>query len=253
MLERSNKTAIAAAWAFFKGNYALNFAAIAILILLNLFGMLPIIGMLFIFAYSIMSMAVQIYFGRALMEVNSLDELSDVAAETRIGELLTSYLQTAAGAFLGFFLIFLLFSLLFGVALSMSVDMDQLQGGMMSEMQMVAMMRAGGVVGILFLVLLAFLFYFIPGVLGEIIKSDDFTEAFKRSFWIFLPSYWKRCFNKDYFLLVLVWSLILLGVGIVMIALASSIILLPLVLVVAYIVSLYNAAIYVFAADLAKE
>jgi len=53
--------------------------------------------------------------------------------------------------------------------------------------------------------------------------------------------------------LVLIWSLILMGVGIVMIALSATIVLLPVVLVIAYLLSLYNAAIYVFAADLAKE
>ncbi|BCD62463.1 hypothetical protein NitYY0826_C1339 [Nitratiruptor sp. YY08-26] len=253
MLEHSNKTAINAAWSFFKGNYALNFAAIAILIVLNLLGMIPIIGILFIFAYSIVSLAVQIYFGRAIAKVNDPQELVDIAAETKIGDLLTTYLQTAAGAFLGFFFIFLLFSFLFGIAISMSIDVEQLQNGMMSQAQMIAMMSSGGAVGLLLLVIAAFFFYFAPGVLGEIIKTDDFTEAFKKSFWIFSPSFWKRCFNKEYFVLIFIWSLILIGVGIVMVLMASSIILLPVVLVIAYIVSLYNAAIYVFAADLAKE
>ena len=253
MLPKTNKSALDAAWRFFKGNYALNFGVIAILIVCNLLGMLPIIGLLFIFAYQILSLAVQVYFGRVVMEASSLEDVETQAAQSRIGDLLTAYLQTAAGAFLALFLIALIFLVLMGLIISASVDFEQLENGAMMQAQMMGMLSASGFMGLLIIFVGMFLFYFFPAVLGEVIKTDDFNAAFKKVFLLFSPSFWKRCFNKEYLTLVFIWSLIVFGIGIVLMLLASSIILLPFVLVGLYLLSLYNAAIYVFAAELAKE
>ncbi len=253
MLPKTNKSALDAAWRFFKGNYALNFGVIAILIVCNLLGMLPIIGLLFIFAYQILSLAVQVYFGRVVMEATSLEEVEERATQARIGDLLTNYLQTAAGAFLAFFLIALVFFFLMGLVISTSVDFEQLENGAMMQAQMMGMLSASGFMGLLIMLTGMYLFYFFPAVLGEVIKTDDFNAAFKKVFLLFSPTFWKRCFNKEYFVLILIWSLIVFGIGIILVLLASSIILLPLVLVGAYLLSLYNAAIYVFAAELAQE
>ena len=252
-MEKSNKMAMILAWNFFKGNYALNFAVIAILILLNLLGMVPIIGLLFILAYSILSLSVQIYFGRGVDKAQRPEDMAEFAAQSKIGDVLSSYLHVATGAFLALFAISLVFMALFGMAVEMSGGMEAMRNGVAVQAQMEAMLTKSGVIGAIFLLIAAFLFYFFPAVMGRVIRSDTFVDGFKNVFLLFSPSMWKACFNKEYFILVLVWSLILLGVGIVMIALSATIILLPVVLVIAYLLSLYNAAIYVFADDLAKE
>ena len=254
MLQPSNKTAMVLAWNFFKGNYALNFAAVAILLVLSLLGIIPIVGLLFVFAYSIVSISIQVYFARAVNSVQSEEEIADVAARTKIGELLVTYLHVAAGAFLALFTISLVFMLLFGATVSMNMDIETLQNGVaITQSEMVGMVfGASGVVGLLLLLIAAVLFYFFPSAMGEAMLSDTFTDAFKKVFLIFFPSHWKRCLNKEYFILVLVWSLILMAVWFVLLLLSASIILLPVVLLAAYIVSLYNAAIYVFALRLAK-
>ena len=252
-MEKSNKTAIALAWNFFKGNYALNFAVIAILILLNLLGMIPIVGMLFILAYSILSLSVQIYFGRGVDKVQRPEDMAEFAARSKIGEVLSSYLHVATGAFLALFAISLVFMALFGMAVEMSGGMEAMHNGVAVQAQMEAVLIKSGIVGAIFLLIAAFLFYFFPAVMGKVIRSDTFIDGFKNIFLLFSPALWKACFNKEYFILVLIWSLILMGIGIVMILFSATIILLPVVLVIAYLLSLYNAAIYVFAADLAKE
>ncbi len=252
-MEKSNKTAIALAWNFFKGNYALNFAVIAILILLNLLGMIPIIGMLFILAYSILSLSVQIYFGRGVDKAQRPEDMAELAAQSKIADVLSAYLQVAAAAFLALFAISLVFMALFGVVVGMSGGIENMQNGVAAQAQMSVMLGSAGVAGLVLILVAAFLFYFFPAVMGRVIRSDTFVDGFKNVFLLFSPNMWKACFNKEYFVLVLVWSLILMGVGIVMIALSATIVLLPVVLVIAYLLSLYNAAIYVFAADLAKE
>ena len=258
MIARNNATAMKLAWEFFKGNYALNFAAIAILIVLNLLGIVPVIGMLFIFAYSILSLSIQIYFARSVEQVQSVEEIGQVASETKIGELLSRYLQVAAGAFLGLFLIALVFMFIFGIMVSVSGGADAMmqamgERGAAMEMHMAYSMISFSVSGLILLLIIGVLFYFFPAVMGKVMREDDFVGAFKNVFLLFSPTLWKSTFNKEYFTLVLVWSLVMVGVVIVAFVLAASIILLPLLLVFAYIVSLYNAAIYIFAADLARK
>ena len=252
-MEKSNKTAMVLAWSFFKGNYALNFAVIAILILLNLLGMIPIIGMLFILGYSILSLSVQIYFGRGVDRAQKPEDMAELAAQSKIADVLSAYLHVAAGAFLALFAISLVFMALFGMLIGMSGSMDAMQNGVAAQAQMEVMLGTSGAMGLVLILIAAFLFYFFPAVMGRVIRSDTFVDGFKNVLLLFSPTLWKACFNKEYFVLVLIWSLILMGVGIVMIALSATIVLLPVVLVIAYLLSLYNAAIYVFAADLAKE
>lgn len=252
MLPRSNKEALTLAWGFFKGNYALNFAAIAILIVLNLLGFIPVIGILFVFAYSLLSLSVQVYFGKAIDAIESEEEIADIAAETKIADLFGKYVHVAAGAFLGLFLISFVFVILLGLVIMQgSVNVQTLQGGVEAQMEMMG--SASGIEALLLLLLFAYFFYFFPAMIGRVLRSEDFVSAFKSVFLLFNPSFWKSCFNKAYFGLIFVWSLIIIGIAIVLIAMSATIVLLPLVLVAAYIVSLYNTAIYIFAYDLSKE
>ncbi len=252
-IPRSNRSAMALAWNFFKGNYALNFAAIAILIVLTLLGAIPIIGMLFIFAYSIVSLSIQIYFGRAVLSVKKEDEIAQIAADTKISNLLSDYIHVAAGGFLALFSLSLLFMMLFGLSVGMSGGVAAMENGAEAQMQMMAMLQGGGVISLLLILIAGFFLYFFPAVMGRVIKSDTFVDGFKNVFLLFGPSLWKNCFHKEYFTLVFIWSLILIGVGFVLVLLSATVILLPVVLVIAYLLSLYNAAVYVFADDLAQK
>ncbi len=252
-MQKSNKTAMMLAWGFFKGNYALNFGAIGILALLYIFGMIPVIGMLFIFAYQIATLSIQIYFSRAVRSVNSVEQIEQIAAKTRIGEFFTQYLQEAAGGFLALFLISLLFVMLFGVSIASSsnFDVEQLQNGAMVQASIQSMVFTS-IPSMVLLLIVMVLFYFFPAVLGLIMRAEGFNEAFKRGFLLFSPTLWKKCFNKEYFILIFVWSLILMAAAFIVLFLSLTIVLLPLLLIFIYILSLYNAAVYTFAADIVE-
>ncbi len=255
----SNKTAFDLAWNFFKGNYALNFAAMAILIVLNILGMIPILGILFIFAYSVFSLAIQVYFGKKMQNAVTPEDMAAVAAQTKIRDLFMEHVDVASGAFLAFLMLGIVFGLLFAIVAGMGAGMMhesmQMQSmGMHGEEQMTMMVMSGmGIGGFLLLLIALFLAYFFPAVMGKVILADDFVSGFKNAFLIFSPSLWKSCFNKDYFLLILIWSIIIFVALLIIFALSATLILLPLGLVIAYILALYNAAIYVFAAQLAQE
>jgi len=225
---------------------------------LNLLGAIPVIGMLFIFAYSILSLSIQIYFARSVEQIQRVEEIAQVASETKIGDFFTRYLQVAAGAFLGLFLIALVFMFIFGIMVSVSGGVDAMmqamgERGAAMQMHMSYSMVSFGLSGLVLLLVAGVLFYFFPAMMGRVMREEDFVGAFKGVFTLFSPTLWKSTFNKAYFTLILLWSLVMVGVVVIAFVLAASIILLPLLLVLAYIVSLYNAAIYIFAADLAKE
>ncbi len=255
MLEKNNRTAMKLAWSFFKGNYALNFATIAILIVLTLLGAIPLLGIIFVFAYSIVSLSVQIFYGRLVPSVESVEEMESVAKDIKIGDFLSRYIHVAAGGFLALFFISIVFMMLFGIVVKMGggASIEHIGGGVMTQAQMVSMMAMVSVPSLIILLVGAFLFYFFPAVMGKVILSEDFASAFKTVFYLFNPNLWKQTFNKEYFILVFIWSLILIGVGIVMVVLSASLVLIPVVLIIAYLVSLYNSGVYVFSVDLLKE
>ena len=249
MIQAGNKTAMEIAAAFFKGNVSLSLSAIAILIVIALFKLLPIIGIVFAFAYPILSFAIQIYVAREVPTLQNAKEMEEVARRTRLKELFTRHLDIAAGGFLGFFLILMLLSMIFMGLLSSSIDIQTLSGDNMEAFS--AAFSASGALGtlLLFLLLGMWLGYLMPGVMGEVILAQSFNEAFRKSLLLFSPSFWKRTFTRNYFTLILLWSMIIFVAALLFSWIALSILLLPIALVGIYFLSLYNAVIYVFARE----
>jgi len=137
--------------------------------------------------------------------------------------------------------------MLFMAMIGGSVDMQTVSGSDMEAFA--ASISTSGTLGTLslFLILSMVLGYLLPGVMGEVLLAESFGDAFKKSWKLFSPSYWKRTLNGDYFMLVLIWSAIVFVAALILSWLAVSIILLPVALIGIYCRSLYNAVIYVFA------
>jgi len=252
MIQPSNKEAISIAVNFFKGNVALSLAAIAILVTLALLKIVPFIGIAFAFAYSILSLAIQIFVARQIPRLSRSEEMAEVAARTKLGDFLTRHLDIATGGFLGIFLIMMVLAIIFLGLMGMNIDVQSLSTG---DMQAVtASIYTSGALGALSLILLVsmWLGYIFPAVLGEVIMAPDFNSAFLKSFLLFNPRFWKRTLNKDYFLLILLWTAIVFVAAIILAWFTASILLLPIALIGLYFLSLYNAAIYFFARELLK-
>ncbi|ADV46020.1 hypothetical protein [Nitratifractor salsuginis] len=250
MIQPSNKEAINIAANFFKGNVALSLAAIAILVTLALLQYVPFLGLAFALAYAILSFEVQVYVARQIPEASNSEEMADVAARTRLGDLLTRHLDIAAGGMLGYFTISMVLGLIFMMMFSATVDVSAIQGNDMQAF--VAAISTSGAMGVMvfFLLILLFLSYIFPGVTGEVMAADGFGPAFMKTFLLFSPKFWKRTFNKDYFLLILLWSVIVFVAAVVLSWFTVSILLIPIALIGAYFLSLYNAAVYFFAREL---
>jgi hypothetical protein len=108
---------------------------------------------------------------------------------------------------------------------------------------------------LIFLILLfiSIISYIAPAVMGEVLKSKDFNEAFKKVFLIFNWNFWKKSFNKEYFIFVFLWSLIMLGLLISGELLIFTVILSPIGIFVLYFLGLYNGAAFVFASELLEK
>ncbi|WP_456394115.1 hypothetical protein, partial [Nitratifractor sp.] len=205
MQNPGNKEAMQIALEFFKGNYALNLGAAAILIVMALLKGVPLLGIFFAFAYPILSFAVQIYVAREAAGVERPEAMREVAGRTKLGDLFSRHLDIAAGGFLGLFLIMLLLLFLFAALIGSAVNLQAVsQGDLQSAVASAA--SSGTVVGMfLLMILMLWLGYVIPGVMGEVIFAESFTEAFRKSLLLFSPSFWKRTLNGAYFRLILIW------------------------------------------------
>ncbi len=249
MRKAGNKEAFGLAVEFFKGNIALSLGAIGILIAVALLQMIPIVGVVFAIAYPILSLAVQVYVGRLAALVEDEAQMEKEAARSSLSDLFIKHIDIAAGAFLGFLIIIMLLSFLLFFILGGAVDVQALMAG--NTQQIEASMNVGAFMGgmFFFMILVMWLGYLTPGVLGKVILSDDFASAFRSSLLFFSPSFWKSTFNKDYFVLVLIWSIVIFVAGMVISWLFVSILLSPIGLLALYCLSLYNAAVYVFSAQ----
>ena len=253
MIQASNKEALNIALNFFKGNVALSLAAIAVLLVIALLKEVPVIGIIFALVYPILSFAIQIYVAREIPRLQRPEEMGTVAQRTKLGELFTRHLDIAAGGFLGFFLILMLLGMLFAGLMSASIDVQTAEQAMQTQnvQEMIVAISTGGALGTLFffLILMMWLGYLMPGVMGEVLLAPTFMDAFRKSFLLFNPRFWKRTFTKEYFILILIWSFIVFFAATLFSWIAVSIILLPVALVGVYFLSLYNATIYVFAQE----
>ena len=250
MIQASNKEAINIAANFFKGNVALSLAAIAILVTLALLQYVPFLGVAFALAYAILSFEVQVYLARRIPELSRSEEMADVAADTRLGDLFTRHLEVATGGVLGYFTISLALVLIFMMMFGMTVDMSAVKANDMEAFA--AAISTQGAIGVmlLFLLILLWLGYIFPGVTGEVMAAEGFGPAFTKTFLLFNPGFWKRTFNRNYFLLILVWSVIVFVAAMVLSWFTVSILLIPIALIGVYFLSLYNAAVYFFAREL---
>jgi len=253
MIKAGNKEAMGLATDFFKGNIALSLGAVALLILIALLKMVPLVGIVFAFAYPVLSFAIQIYVAREVPGLQTPEEMITVARRTKLGDLFTRHLDIATGGFLGFFLILMILFTLFMWLMSFSIDIQTLNTENMEAFA--ASITTSGALGTLFFFMLLgmWLGYLMPGVMGEVILAENFTDAFKKSFLIFSPRFWKRTLTRDYFLLILVWSAVVFIAALLLSWIALSIILMPVALIGVYLLSLYNAVIYVSAREALAE
>ncbi len=254
MIETSNKEAMSIAIKFFKGNIALSLTTLTILAILSLLKAIPSIGFISSFAYSILGFSIQIYLMRQVDNINRSEDIEYIANRTSLKELLTTHLDIAIGGFIGIFLTFIILGTLLVAFLSTQMNLQNMANTNINIfIQNFSNLPNSLAISTAILIIMSFLGYVFPAVVGEMMMSNSLKEAFIKSFLIFNPKIWRRTFTKEYFKLIMLWTLVVF-VAIILISLISRmVLLLPIVFILIYALLLYNANIYLFAKRVLKD
>jgi MFS family permease len=271
MLERSNKAALGLAWSFVSGNFVLTVMAVTLLFVLDFFGraFFPLGLVLLVVSY-ILRFAAQSYYAKKLEETVSQEQIADVARRTSLLDLFFGRALQGAALFLGYLATVVLFVALYALIAYVMVG-DQLgQPGsyeaMMGEVLVMPMLAWGLIVSVFG--------YVLVGVYGRMLRSEGFVEITRSLFLLFSPAYWRGCFTRRYFLLVMGWSIIffvifvvafgvryalmylfakLFGSSPVMVLVGVMVVPALLMQFVGYYLSLYTATVSIFADEIVRE
>ena len=256
--EISNLKAMRLVFIFFKSNISLSLITILILMIFMMMVNLLNMGLIAMFGYIILNLAIQIYIGRAILENNDEVSIKYLASKTNISSFLTKYLNIATGSFLGFFTIIITILFIFSIIVATNLDpttVDILNQKGVSQESIKALEsdRAFQVATLVYSLISLTLSYAFPAVMGRVFSSQSFISAFKRVFLIFSPSLWKSLFSKEYFILILIWSIVISFAFIIIAQLFIYTITIPIALLLLYLISLYNAIIYAYSIIITKR
>lgn len=196
-------------------NKGLFLGITAIVILLSLLSNIPLLGLVASVLSGILMFALFFFVGKVFYEAADMDAFVETIRTTTISTLWNKYWKPSFGAYLGWVLIILLFLVIAGVIVGITGAGDKFMMASQSNdpMAMLAILPAT----ILPLLLLALLLYVMPLVFANIIKTDNFNDAFKAVFTIFSKDVWRRAFTGAYFKYMTLLGLILIALMILMV------------------------------------
>jgi hypothetical protein len=250
------KQAYSLAWRFFNKNKLASFLAMAIIFGLYMLSIIPLLGMFIAIAAGISLFSLQTYVAKTLISSKSDEEYDEKVQNSTVKEMLTEYLGIASGGFLGFVVIEIIMLVVMFTLLTLSIGIEsltQFSDQTMTPEQQMQILQSVGVVGLIFMLVVMFLAYIYPLVLGKVYTSENFGEAFSAIFTMFSPTVWKASLNGQYFFMIMMLHLTGIGMVIVMAISMMTIVLIPLAFIVAYLFILYATTTAVLAREIVFE
>ena len=250
------KQAYSLAWRFFSKNKLASFLAMAVIFGLYMLSVIPLLGMFIAIAAGIALFSVQTYVAKTLISSASDEEYDEKVQGTTVKELLTQHLGIASGGFLGFIVIEIIMMVVMFTLLALTIGIEtltQLSDQTMTPEQQMQIFQSVGVIGLLFMLVIMFLAYIYPLVLGKVYTSQNFGEAFTSIFTMFSPAVWKASFNGQYFFMIMMLHLTGIGMFILMVLSMMTIVLIPLAFVMAYLFILYATTTAVLGREIVFE
>jgi len=238
-------------WEFIRLNQTFTLMILALLILFNFLGMIPLISLIASMFAGILGMALQIYAGRAIYESNDITDYVELIKNSRIdSEVLKEHFSTAFGAYMGWVVLLLAFVFM---AIIMAISSGFINENMNEADALMAFASIG-----LPLVLVALIFSYVqPLVHSNIVLSNGFSEGFKSVFTLFSRDVWSSAMKKSYFTYVSIFGLVIMGILIPFVALFSSIgmgVVLNIVLVIgSYMLMIIMSIAAMFARRIVEE
>ena len=181
----------------FSLNKGLFLGITAIVILLSLLSNIPIVGLIATVLSGILLFSLLFFIGKRFYHSATMDEFVESIKSMTIANLWQSYWKPSLGAYLGWVILALAMMLLIGLIVGISGQGSTLIAAMQSGDPMALLATLPAM--ILPLTIVAFVIYVAPLVFANIIKTDNFNDAFKAAFTIFSKDVWKRAFTGTYF------------------------------------------------------
>jgi len=204
-------------WEFIRLNQTFTLTILAILIVLNLLGMIPLLSLITPMLAGILGIALQIYAGRAVYASHNITDYVQLIEESHIdSEEIKGHFRTAFGAYMGW--VILLFAFMFFasiVAVSFGLINEK-----MSEADV---LMAFASVGLPLTLVALVLSYVQPLVHSNIVLSNGFLEGFKAVFTLFSKDVWSSAMQKSYFSYVSIFGLVIMGILIPFVALFTAV------------------------------
>lgn len=190
-------------WEFIKLNQTFTLTAVIILIVLNIFGMIPVATLIFMVLSAVFGLVIQIHVGKTFYESQDIKSYIHEIKESSIDNILTRHVATAFGAYMGWVVLLLVSMFLFGVI-----------GGSMGiineQMNQVDLVNALAILGFPLLLIALVLSYVQPLVQANIIMANGIQEGFKAVFTLFSIRLWRSAFQSAYFKYVAGFGLVTL-------------------------------------------
>jgi len=181
----------------------------AIVTLLMYLSAIPIVGMFASILSGILLFTLFYFIGKTFYRSRTMDEFVNTIRSMTLADLWQNYLKPASGAYLGWVFLSLVMLLLTGILISLSGYGDSLVMAMQSQDPTVMLDAMPALILPFILVLL--LMYVAPLVLANVIKADNFNDAFRAVFTFFSKDVWRRAFTGEYFKYMTALGLIMLA------------------------------------------
>ena len=204
-------------WEFISLNQTFTLTILAILIVLNLLGIIPLLALITPMLAGVLGIALQIYAGRAVYESNDITEYVELINNSHIdSEELKGHFRTAFGAYMGWVVLLMAF-------IFMAAFMAVSSGLINENMNETDMRMALASIGLPFTLVALILSYVQPLVHSNIVLSNGFSEGFKAVFTLFSKDVWSSAMQKSYFVYVSVFGLVIMAILVPLVALFVSV------------------------------
>jgi hypothetical protein len=253
-----NRKAFDYAISFIRGNITISLIAVTILMILSLMKQTGgSAGVLFVIVYSILATSIQVYVAKSAYEADSSQDMSSRAEKSKLSSLLFEHIGIATGSSLGLLILMsallIPFSYMFAQSAGEELMREVMEKGITDDFIIFLQSWKAQKIILSLMSILAIVSYIMPAVMGKSYMSDSFSQAFGRVFLIFSPSLWKSSFNKNYFTLIVIWSIVVSIAFLLIMEMSKILYLLPIVLIASYTVSLYNGILYIFSLSTLSE
>jgi len=235
-------------WEFIILNKQFTLTMISVLIILNLLGLIPIIGFVLAIFSSTLALAIQIDIGRLVYETDNIETFVDAIHSANGESLIKRHFAPALGAYMGWMIIGLFLIILIEFIIS---HMGTTELIMNNNAELLALLST---VGLPLLLILLLFSYIQPLIQANIIMSNTFQEGFLAVFTLFSINVWKKAMQTNYFKYMFWLGLVVLGAMLLFILLFSLFSVIPFLNILLMIVFVYIFMIIIsVAAMMAKR